>query len=222
VRSGSALTAVWLAAARDRTQRLAGRMHRTGVCMVKAVGFASSGRMGGNSTTLLKVFLEGAADAGAETRLVPLGPLTYRGCLGCLNCMKTGQCAQQDDITPLYPLLREARVWALASPIYFDGVSGVLKSFYDRLYPFTHALGKLEGRRAGAILVCYEETGRDDYRDVAQRLAGYLTWMGSFTTEVMAEGGLGPVGAVNARPELLKRAREMGRRMVEAVSGEGE
>jgi multimeric flavodoxin WrbA len=180
-----------------------------------ALGFASSGRKDGNSTTLLKTFLEGAAEAGADPKLYFLGDLNYRGCLGCLACMTTGECVQQDDLTPLYPLLREARLWALASPIYFDGVSGILKSFYDRLYPFTHESGKLEGQRAGVLLATYEERLREDYTTAVRPLTSYLRWMGGFTTDMMVEGGLGPAGAAASRPDLLTRARDMGRFMTE-------
>ncbi|MGQ9523777.1 MAG: flavodoxin family protein [Armatimonadota bacterium] len=184
---------------------------------MKAIGFAGSGRKEGNSTTLLRELLAGAAEAGAETELVFLCDLNYRGCLGCLSCMSTGECVQDDDVRELYPKLREARLWAFASPIYFDGVSGLAKSMFDRLYPFTHPVGKLTGRRAGVVLVTYEDRSRDDYRDVADRLANYLGWMGDFVTEVVAESGLGPVGAVTQRPEALARVRDLGRRMAEAL-----
>lgn len=184
---------------------------------MKAIGFAGSGRKNGNSATLLRELLAGAAEAGAETEIVFLCDLDYRGCLGCLSCVSTGECTQRDDVTPLYPKLREARLWAFASPIYFDGVSGLAKSMFDRLYPFTHPPGKLSGRRAGVILVTYEDRPRDDYRDVAGRLANYLGWMGDFTTEVVAEGALGPADAAVRRQDLLMRVRGLGRTMAEAL-----
>jgi len=184
---------------------------------MKAIGFAGSGRKDGNSTTLLRELLAGMAEAGADTELVFLCDLSYRGCLGCLSCMSTGECVQEDDVRPLYPKLREASLWAFASPIYFDGVSGLAKSMFDRLYPFTHPPGKLAGRRAGVILVTYEDRPRDDYRDVAGRLANYLGWMGDFRSEVVAEGSLGPAGAAAQRPDLLERVRDLGRSMTKAL-----
>jgi multimeric flavodoxin WrbA len=204
-------------------KRLCLKIYRTkiktmlGGSCVKAIGFAGSGRKDGNSATLLREFLRGASDAGAETELVFLCDLSYRGCVGCLTCMNTGECCQEDDVTPLYPKLREADIWAFASPIYFDSVSGLMKSFFDRLYPFTHQVGKLSGRKSGVFIVTYEDKPRDDYADVARRLTNYLGWMGNFTTEVLAAGSLGPAGAAAGKPDLLESAYQLGRRMVEVL-----
>ena len=52
-------------------------------------------------------------------------------------------------------------------------------------------------------------------RRAAKVLAGYLSWMGDFgEVAVMAEGGLGPVGATSDRPELIEKAKALGARLV--------
>ena len=189
--------------------------------MLKAIGIAGSPRRSGNSTTLMKAVLEGAA-AGAATEVVHLNDLTFRGCQGCEPCTDDTSCRVEDELTPVMAKVRAADIWVLAAPIYYDGVSGQLKLFFDRLRHITHdgppLRPMLEGKRSAAIVVTYEDKRRDDYRDVAQRLANYLSWMGEFVAvEVMDEARLGPSDAAAGRPELLAKARELGKKLHEGL-----
>jgi multimeric flavodoxin WrbA len=189
----------------------------------KVIGIAGSPRRGGNSTTLLKAVLAGAEEAGARGRVVTLNDLTFRGCQGCEPCAPDAACVVKDDLAPVLEALRTAEVWVLAAPIYFDGVSGQMKSFFDRCHRFATDAGKvapqLPGKRAAAVIVTYEDKPRDDYRQAAQTLANYLKWMGDFEPiEVLSVGSLGPADAAGKRPELLAKARETGKMLIEQLS----
>lgn len=191
--------------------------------MSRVIGIAGSPRREGNSAALLKAALAGAAAAGAEQDYVYLNELSFRGCQACQPCTEDATCRVNDGLTPVLERVRAADVWLLAAPIYFDGVSGQLKLFFDRLYHLVNAAGELTkqlpGARAAGIIVTYEAKPRDDYRDVAQRLAGYLGWMGQFDpVEVMPVGSLGPPDAAAGRPELLAEAQALGRRLVEQLA----
>jgi len=191
--------------------------------MLQAMGIAGSPRADGNSTALLRAALAGAEAAGARTEVAALNDLTYRGCQACRPCTADATCRIEDDLTDVLASLRAADVWVLAAPIYFDGVCGQMKTFYDRLYHLVNDRGELTkqlaGPRAGGIIVTYEDKQRDDYRDVAGRLADYLGWMGDFgPVEVLSVGGLGPAGAAAGRADLLARAEAMGRSLVERLA----
>jgi len=208
--------------------------------MFKVCGIAGSPRRGGNSTTLLKAVLDGAAASesasgpvaaplAAPGQVVYLNDLRFRGCQACRLCAPEGRCIIQDALTPVFAALRLADVWVLASPIYYDGVSGQMKTFFDRCRHLMRRGDKqqpqLAGKRAAAVVVTYEDKPRGDYRDVANRLAGYLKWMGDFDPiEVLSEGRLGPAGAAAERPDLLAKARAVGsglvRRLAERVAGD--
>lgn len=45
----------------------------------------------------------------------------------------------------LLPKLREADIWVLASPVYFDGVTGLMKNLMDRMLPLLYPLYELRG-----------------------------------------------------------------------------
>jgi len=186
--------------------------------MGTVIGIAGSAREKGNSATLMRAVLEGAAQAGVETKEVYLNGLVFKGCQGCDKCSPGGRCILEDDLTPVLDELREAEGWVLASPIYFDGVSGQLKTFFDRCHTFAidpvtqDAKCQLEGKRKATVIVTYEDKPRDDYFQEAKILANYLGWMGDFgEVEIISEGRLGPRDAARNRPDLLARAENLGK-----------
>lgn len=184
----------------------------------KVIGVAGSPRRMGNSTTLLKAALKGAASAGADVALIHLNDLTFRGCQACEKCAPEAECIVRDDLTPVLAALRLADVWILASPIYRDGLSGQFKSFFDRGCCW-EGENRLPGRRRAAMIVTYMDKTRPDYQRVADTVPFYLGWMGDFgEVSVMAEAELGPVGAAAARPDLLAKAEALGRRLIEELA----
>jgi len=104
----------------------------------------------GNTALILDPFLEGLRDAGADVELVCTRDLDINPCLGCFGCwIKTpGKCVQQDDMAGLLHLLREADVWVLATPLYFDGPSGSLKNLMDRTTAFLRMAAEVRSGRS--------------------------------------------------------------------------
>ena len=179
-----------------------------------AIGIAGSPRRRGNSTSLLRAYLEGASQVGFETKMIYLNNLSYKGCQGCDRCVRGNACGIRDDLCSVFPFMREAHIWAMASPIYYDGVSGQLKTFFDRLRFTTHDPFKLEGPRRGIVIVTYEDDPREYYTEVAEHLADYFNWKnrGDFKkVRVVAESNLGPSDAWKKRPDLQEMLKKIGR-----------
>lgn len=99
---------------------------------MKVLGIYSSPRKGGNTDQLLDKALEGARAGGAEISRVYARDLNMSGCIECGGCDKTGKCVVKDDMQSVYPLLEEADVIFLASPIFFYGVTAQVKALIDR------------------------------------------------------------------------------------------
>jgi multimeric flavodoxin WrbA len=99
---------------------------------MKVLGIYGSPRKGGNSDQLLDKALEGARSAGAETKTVYARDLKMCGCLECGGCDKTGKCVVEDDMQLVYPLLEEADIIFLASPIFFYSITAQAKALIDR------------------------------------------------------------------------------------------
>lgn len=111
--------------------------------MTKVIAFNGSPRKKWNTATLLEKALEGAASQGAETELIHLYELNFKGCASCFACKTRGggsygKCALNDELTPVFEKIREANGIILGSPIYFGVVTGEMRSFMERLlFPYT-------------------------------------------------------------------------------------
>jgi multimeric flavodoxin WrbA len=110
---------------------------------MKVMAFNGSPRKKWNTATLLSKALEGAASKGAETELIHLYDLDYKGCISCFACKTLGgksygSCAVQDDLTAVFNRVERADAIILGSPIYWGTVSGEMKSFMERLlFPYS-------------------------------------------------------------------------------------
>lgn len=106
---------------------------------MKVLAINGSARKNGNSATMLKNAVRGAKKAGAETKLVHLYTLNFKGCTGCVKCKllggrSFGRCAQRDALTPVLEEAIDSDVILLASPIYFNDVTGTFRSFLERFW----------------------------------------------------------------------------------------
>ncbi|SDC85921.1 MULTISPECIES: flavodoxin family protein [unclassified Candidatus Frackibacter] len=105
---------------------------------MKVLAVNGSPRKEWNTATLLNEALEGVDSEGAETELVHLYELDYKGCISCFACKKIdgnsyGKCAVKDELTPVLEKAEEADAIIFGSPIYFGRVTGEMRSFLERL-----------------------------------------------------------------------------------------
>ena len=95
-----------------------------------------SPRLKGNTAALVAAFKEGAESAGHQVTVLPVGTMNISGCKGCEYCHTKGggSCVQKDDMAQVYPVLAEAELLVLASPVYYFGLTGQLQSAVSRFY----------------------------------------------------------------------------------------
>jgi multimeric flavodoxin WrbA len=109
---------------------------------MNVIAINGSPRKKWNTATLLTHALEGAAEAGAETELVHLYDVDFKGCTSCFACKKIGgksygKCAMKDGLTPLLARIAKADALLVGSPVYFHAETGEMRSFLERLlFPF--------------------------------------------------------------------------------------
>lgn len=171
-----------------------------------------SPRANGNTSLLCDAFMEGAHSAGhAVTRF----DVQKMGIHGCLGCMKGGKdaaspCVQKDAMMDIYPVYREADIVVLASPMYYWGISGQLKTVFDRLFAVAEGNPGYENpKKDCALIMAAEGDGADNWKpvlDYYHALLGFLGW--SDRGHVLA-GGVLDAGAVAGRP-VLKDAFTLG------------
>ncbi|HOX38148.1 MAG TPA: flavodoxin family protein [Candidatus Brocadiia bacterium] len=98
----------------------------------KVLGISSGPRRDGNSDTLLKLALEGAASAGAETEYIWLPGMSIGPCLECNACYGLGKCRLDDDYQEIFGKLIESDRLIFATPVFFMGVCAQGKLMIDR------------------------------------------------------------------------------------------
>ena len=95
---------------------------------MKCLAINGSPRKKWNTATLLQKALDGAASVGAETELVHLYDLDYKGCTSCFACKlkggkSYGKCAMNDVLTPILDKIADVDTLILGSPFYFGTVT---------------------------------------------------------------------------------------------------
>ena len=96
---------------------------------------SSSLRNGSNSELLAHEFAKGAKDTWNEVEEISLKGKRIGFCTGCLLCQKTKKCCIADDSVDIVRKMHDADVIAFASPVYYYGISGQLKTLLDRANP---------------------------------------------------------------------------------------
>ncbi len=99
---------------------------------VKVLALAASPRVGGNTDRLMDAFLGGLSRGGTVVEKIYLSRLAIAPCRHCGGCLVSGECVQKDDMAVIYRGLAEADALALASPVYFMGVTAQAKTMIDR------------------------------------------------------------------------------------------
>ncbi|WP_300670296.1 flavodoxin family protein [Desulfoluna sp.] len=91
----------------------------------------------GMTHILLDLFLQGAAEAGAEVERFNVVDKKIKYCDGCFNCwVRTpGECIHKDDMPAILDQVAAADALILATPLYVDGMTAQMKTFVDRIIP---------------------------------------------------------------------------------------
>ena len=109
-----------------------------GVDVVKiTIFYGSLHKTRGNTYVLIDAFAEGAKAAGAKVDIVLLAEKTIKPCMACLKCWtKTpGKCVIPDDMAKLLIQFMESDMVVMATPVYVHNVTGIMKTFLDRMIP---------------------------------------------------------------------------------------
>lgn len=89
-------------------------------------------------------------------------------CNGCLTCSKDGNCPVKDDMDFLRTEMIKSDIIVLASPVYIHNISGIMKTFLDRLCVWNHTM-RLAGKK-GIILTTTSSSGDIQVRNYLKNI----------------------------------------------------
>jgi len=81
---------------------------------------------------ILGVALKMLEEKGFKTHLFAMRGKNISPCRHCDYCLKNKECIVKDDMYQLYPLIREAEGFVLATPVYNGSMSAQMKIAMDR------------------------------------------------------------------------------------------
>ena len=86
---------------------------------------------------VLEKFIQGIEDAGEKVQVINLADKKIHHCTGELACwFKTpGKCIHKDDMGEILAGLAPTENLIIATPVYVDGMTGLMKNFFDRIVP---------------------------------------------------------------------------------------
>jgi multimeric flavodoxin WrbA len=175
---------------------------------MKILGICGSPRKG-NTEFLLREALKAAREKGAGTELILLREKRIEHCDGCGKCEKTGECHIRDDMQEIYKKLEDADAIVLASPNYYDNISGLMKNFIDRtLVYYGPRENKIKAKIGGIIAV-----GGGSAKEAAEKLKVFFSAYGIKIVDVV-EAVAGLANEVKKNKEAIEKARKLGEKLV--------
>ena len=177
--------------------------------MSKVLVITTSLRAKSNSDVLADRLAAGAKDAGHEVELISLKGKEIKFCIGCIACQKTQRCVLKDDAPEIAEKVREAETLVFVTPIYYNEMSGQMKTLLDRMNPLYTTDYKF--RRVYMLSVAAED--EEATPDKAEN--GLRGWVDCFEKAEFAGslfcGDLFKAGEITEKTEKLNEAYEFGK-----------
>lgn len=161
-----------------------------------------------NSHALALAFAEGAREAGCDVETVSLRGKRIGFCRGCLACQAGATCPIDDDAAAVVERLVAADAVAFATPVYFNEMSGQMKTLLDRSNPAYPA------KPAFRDVYLLATAADEDERAFDGAVKGLQGWVDCFDQArlvgVVTAPGVDAPGAIEKRLHVVNRARLMG------------
>ena len=155
---------------------------------MRILGIAASSRKWGNSECSVKMILNAARDAGADTEFYRLDEFELLHCTGCLKCVYKDGCPLPDDLYRFLETCEATDALVLAAPVYFLSINSLLTALMDRLLT-TDALPADRTRRPA---VTVNMLGKREWRGVGGSYLNMTAYLLGFrvdeSMDIVAEG----------------------------------
>ena len=179
----------------------------------KVVAVIGSPRRRGNTATLVDAALEELQRSGCQCARIVLADKRIEFCSGHVFCGERA-CPHDDDMAGILEQVYAADGLLLATPIYYENVSGQMKTFMDRNATRYYGDEHLTPKVVGLIAVA----GESDAEDTLAAMRRFVALSNPEELPVVALGGLADKpGDAAEDAELMAKARALGRSMAERL-----
>ena len=187
---------------------------------MKVMGLMGSPRVKGNTDLLLDACLKGAESIGSLPEKIRVYDMTITPCRELYGCLKDGNCVIQDDMQEVYPKMLATDIVVVASPIFFYGLPGQLKSLIDRCQALWARRSVLKqpppnSTRKGVFIGVGATRGDRLFDGSILTLRYFFREIGVKYTDQLLVRGVDTKGEITKHPAVLSDAFELGRRLAE-------
>jgi len=183
----------------------------------QVVAVIGSPRRHGNTVALVETVLEELERCGCRCTRITLAALRIDPCDGHENCGERAACPHDDDMPGVLEQVYAADGLILATPVYYENVSGQMKTFIDRNATRYYHEQWLAPKAVGLIAVA-TETGIDEALAALRR---FVTLSNPEELPVVSLGGCADKPGDAAKDaELMAEARALGGTMAEMLGVE--
>lgn len=168
-----------------------------------------SPRARSNSDRMADAFIKGAEAAGHTVTKYKTAEKKIGGCRACNQCYSKGKaCVFDDDFNKLAPLMEDADVVVLVTPLYWFSFPAQIKAAIDRFHAMTMAKRPIQGKEC-VLMVSAADSDIQVFGGIQRSyelIAQYLNWKDRgqlYAKNVYEPGDI-------EKTDLLKRAEELG------------
>jgi multimeric flavodoxin WrbA len=181
------------------------------------VAVVGSPRVAGNTSYLVDVALDELVRAGLAVEKIMLSEYRVLPCEGHDDCEDLPVCPLDDDAGAILERMYAADGLILATPVYYEDVSGQMKVFIDRNCFNNYHEVWLQARSVGLIAVA-ESTGMDEAVDSLKR---FVALSSDKKVKPLSVTGLAyRAGDAAGNGPLIAAVRDMARAMAVALRPE--
>jgi multimeric flavodoxin WrbA len=177
----------------------------------------------GHTHFLINKLFQGATGAGADCETIVLAKLKINRCLACGQCHTEShplQCVydDQDDVREVFQKMAKADILIYATPVYVFGLTGLLKTFIDRMNAtgnsldlrvsdnglMFHHINRAICSKPFVVLVCCDNLETETPKNVLSYFRTFSRFMDAPQVGVLVRNG-GRLSGHGGDPDRQKR-----------------
>ncbi len=184
---------------------------------MKVVSINASPNKTGSTALLLKTVEDELKLKGEEVIHFDLYDCNYKGCLACSACSNPDLhfCSQKDDLIPLLEAIDESQAVLFGSPVYFGHLTGMGKTFIDRLYSFLRNKQRNQNMKSKAYGFILTQGAEEKYFESVRNYMKdwFYKYFGMKDGGSLVIGSLGATQDLKQQPEAINKAKAMAQQL---------
>jgi multimeric flavodoxin WrbA len=175
-----------------------------------------STRINGNTDILINKIIEGSVGTGVDITLINLRDKKISDCIGCYQCLKESKCSSHDDMTGIRDEIHKAELMIFASPLYWCGVTGLMKIFIDRLFFYYHPQNRnlISGKKAIIVVPMNQRDVTHESKILVEFYNRLFNCLGVKIVDMFFFSDIMEKGAIMDKLECLDRAYSVGKKLI--------